>query len=536
LREDGGIGGMKIIIAERMAEVGVDLLRREFEVDVRFGISQAELLEIIGGYDALIVRSAVKVNEELVKRGTGLKVVGRAGNGIDNIDVAACTRRGILVANTPDSNTISAAEHTIGLLLASARNIPEATGLLKQGGWGRNRFKGGEIFGKTVGIVGLGRIGSMVATRLAAFGATVIAYDPYIPEERFERFGVERVENLTDLVCRSDIITVHTPKTEETFGMIGREQFRICKKGVRVVNCARGGIIDEVALSEALENGIVASAGIDVFVEEPSIGNPLFKFDNVVVTPHCGASTEEAQNRVGISIAMQVASALNGEVVPNAVNLPGLLDEELPALKPYIELAAKLGRLYFQLYKEPVERLELSFSGEIARKETKMVTISFVKGLLDTVLPGRVNYVNAILLAESRGIRIHEAKGEKSAKGFTSLVTADIYHRNGKVTLAGALTGDGKPRIVEVNGYLTDISPTRNILFVENIDRPGVIGPFATILGQVNVNIAMMQVGRHVKGEVALMTMNVDSDVNEETRKRLREVDGILSVKAVRLD
>jgi D-3-phosphoglycerate dehydrogenase len=528
--------GMKIIVAERMADVGVELLKREFEVDTRYGISQAELLEVIGEYDALIVRSAIKVNEQLLERGTRLKVVGRAGNGIDNIDVAACTNRGVLVANTPDSNTISAAEHTIGLLLAAARNIPAATMLLKQGGWGRNQFKGSEIFGKTVGIVGLGRIGSMVATRLAAFGAKVIAYDPYIPEERFQRFGVERVEALNDLVRRADIITVHTPKTEETYGMIGREQFQICRKGVRVVNCARGGIINEEALGEALENGTVASAGIDVFVEEPCVGNALFKHDKVVMTPHCGASTEEAQNRVGISIAMQVQSALRGEVVPNAVNLPELMEEELPALKPYLELSSKLGRLYFQLYKEPVERLELSYSGKIARKETKMVTIAFVKGLLDTVLPERVNYVNAILLAESRGIRIHETKEEKSTKGFNSLITADIYSRNGKVTLAGAFTGDGKPRIVEVNGYPTDITPTGNILFVENIDRPGVIGPFANILGQANVNIAMMQVGRHVKGEVALMTMNVDSDVDEATKRQLKEVDGILSVKAVCLD
>ncbi|NPV27850.1 MAG: phosphoglycerate dehydrogenase [Firmicutes bacterium] len=525
---------MKVIIAERVADVCLEILRQELEVDVRFGIKQEELLDIIEDYDALIVRSVIKVNEELLKKAKKLKVVGRAGNGIDNIDVPACTRYGVLAVNTPESNTISAAEHTIALLLSAIRNIPRATQQLKSGGWDRTPFQGVELYGKTVGIVGLGRIGSMVATRLAAFGMKVIAYDPYITEERFKRFGAERITDLNELVRRSDVITVHTPRTEETMGMIGEEQFKVAKRGVIVVNCARGGIINEAALIKAMNEGIVAYAGIDVFEKEPSPGNPIFQLEKIAVTPHLGADTAEAQYRVGATIATQVLNALKGQIVPNALNLPTLLEEELAGVKPYLCLAEKLGKLYFQLEKEPVERVELMYYGEISKKEVDMVTVSFLKGLLEPVIGEKVNYVNAPLLAESRGIKVLTSKDERTKEGFVNLIEANVIGKTTRLHLAGTLSGNNEPRIVKVDGYATDITPTENVLFVENIDRPGVIGAFAIILGQKNVNIAMMQVGRQHKGETALMTLNVDNEVDVTTVQDLRKVDGILNVKVVK--
>ncbi|NLK51824.1 MAG: phosphoglycerate dehydrogenase [Syntrophomonadaceae bacterium] len=525
---------MKVVVAERISDAGVEALRKVLDVDLRFGIKQDELLEIIEDYDALIVRSVIKVNEQLLSRAKKLKVVGRAGNGIDNIEVPAATRRGVLVVNTPESNTISAAEHTIGLLLSSIRNIPAATIQLKSGRWDRTLFKGVELYGKTVGIVGLGRIGSMVATRLASFGMKVLAYDPYITDERFRRFGAEKVAELSELVRRSDFITVHTPRTEETMGMIGEEQFKIAKRGVRVVNCARGGIINEAALIKAMEEGIVASAGLDVFEKEPSPGNPIFQLDKIAVTPHCGADTVEAQDRVGITIANQVIAALRGELVPNAVNLPTLQEEELVSLRPYLCLAEKMGKVYFQLDRNPVDRVEVTYSGRVADKDTEMITISFLKGLLEPIIGEKVNYVNAAMITETRGVKVASLKEEMNNRGYVNLITARVYATNTFMEISGTLTANREPRIVSVKGYDTDITPTENMLFVENVDRPGVIGPFACVLGEYQINIAMMGVGRRGRGEIALMTLNVDSEVDEEVVQRLREIDGITSVKVVK--
>ncbi|HAA89718.1 MAG: D-3-phosphoglycerate dehydrogenase SerA [Thermoanaerobacterales bacterium 50_218] len=526
----------KILVGDKIVDEAIEMLREEADVDVKIKVPQEELEEIIEDYDALIVRSVPLVTEEVLRRGKRLKVVGRAGNGVDNIDVEAATRYGVVVVNTPDSNSISAAEQTIALMLASARNLPQAHHRVKSGGWGRNEFMGSELYGKTVGIIGLGRIGSLVATRLRAFGMRVIAYDPYIPLERFERFGAERKETLEDLIREADFITVHTPKTEETIGMIGREQFKIAKKGVRVVNCARGGIIDEEALAEALRQGIVASAGLDVFSKEPCTGNPLLEFDNVVVTPHLGATTYEAQHRVGTDVARYVLSVLKGEIVPNMVNLPCVLgEEELKTLRPYLKLAEYLGKLYYQLEKAPVERIELIYSGEIARKEVSMVTRAFMKGLLTPVLGDDVNMVNAAWIAENRGIQVFEHRDYDSKSGYVSLITAKIAGNGARAEYAGTIAWDNRPRIVQVNKYKMDIIPTPHMLFVDHIDRPGVIGPFASILGQQNINIAMMQVGRCQPGEEALMTLSVDSPVDEATLERLRTVGGILNVKVVSL-
>ena len=533
----------KILVGDKIVDEALEMLRLKADVDVNFGISQEDLLKIIDQYDALIVRSVPLVTEEVLAKGKRLKVVGRAGNGVDNIDMDAATRHGVVVVNTPDSNSISACEQTIALMLAAARNIPLANATLKEGGWGRNRFMGNELFGKTVGIVGLGRIGALVATRLKAFGMRVIAYDPYISNERFKRFGAERMETLNDLVRQADFITVHTPKTEETIGMIGEEQFRIAaeqfqiaKKGVRVVNCARGGIIDEQALADALRQGIVASASLDVFSKEPCAGNPLLEFENVVVTPHIGATTHEAQYRVGTDVATFVLTALRGEIVPNTVNLPSLMGEEINSLRPYFTLAEYLGKLYYQMEKVPVERVELTYSGVIANKETGMITLAFLKGLLTPVMGDSVNLVNAAWLAENRGIKVLEKRANEGIdKGYVNLITACIAQDGKQISYAGTVAWDNSPRLVRINRYQMDIIPTPHILFVDHIDRPGVIGPFASALGKADINIAMMQVSRGHRGEEALMTLSIDSPVDEATLEQLRRIDGILSVRVVSL-
>jgi D-3-phosphoglycerate dehydrogenase len=525
---------MKIIIAERISEKGIEILKEKADVDVRIGIKRDELLKVIGQYDAIIVRSETGINEEFYEKAVNLKVVGRAGNGIDNIELEGATKRGIIVANTPDANTVSAAEHTIGLLLAVARNIPQASTFIKGGQWDRNRFKGVELYGKTVGIVGLGRIGSLVATRLQSFGMRVIAYDPYISDERFERFGVEKIENLNDLVAQCDFLTVHTPKTEETFGMIGEEQFKIAKKGLRTVNCARGGIIDEEALYKALQDGTVAAAAIDVFVEEPNFTSPLLKLDNTVVTPHLGASTVEAQDNVGVTIAHEVLAALEGEMVPNAVNLPTLKHRELEALRPYLSLGEKIAKIYFQLSKDPVEKVEVIYSGEVATHEVKVVTLAVLKGLLEPVLKERVNYVNAALLAESQGITVTESV-KSDGENYSTLIRIKLTTKKGISTFAGTVFGKNDLRLVEVLGYEVDAEPTQYMLFVENIDKPGMVGQIGTLLGAGKINIATMQLSRNTKGEKALMILSIDNEIPKEVLQLIRNVDGILHAKVIKL-
>lgn len=518
----------KVIVTESIADEGLNLLRTALDVDYRSGISRQELLEIIDQYDALIVRSVTKVDEELIKRGTRLKVVGRAGNGVDNINVDVCTRYGIIVANTPDSNTISAAEQTMSLLLSSVRNTAWANNVLKAGTWDRSPFRGTELYGKPAGIVGLGRIGSMVATRLRAFNMKVIAYDPYIADERFERFGAEKRENLEDLVREADIITVHTPRNEETMHMIDDKILALAKEGVRVVNCARGGIIEEAALCRALESGKVASAGLDVYEKEPAYDNPLFDFSNTVCTPHLGADTHEAQKRVGETIAEQVIKALEGGIVPNVVNLPAVLSDELEYLRPYITLAEKMGHIYYQMYKAPVSRVEITYSGPISVNETEILTIGFLKGLLEPVMWEKVNYVNARLTAEDRGIKIFEIKEEVSPKRYKNLISVKIINTKNQLEIEGTLSRARNPLLVDINGYETETNLSGYVLMAENEDRPRVIGPFATALGDEGINISGMKVAPHASGEKAIMLLNVDNKVEDAALDRLGKLDGIL--------
>ena len=530
----GGIK-MRIIVTEKIAEKGIEAIKESgFDLDVKLGITRDELLSIIKDYDAIIVRSVTKINEELYKAATNLKVVGRAGNGVDNIDMAGATKRGIIVVNTPEANTISAAEHTIGLLLSSCRNIPQANAMIKDKNWDRSGFGGVELNQKTIGIVGLGRIGALVATRMQAFNMKVVAYDPYITDERFKKFGVEKKEALIDLMRESDFITVHTPKTEETMSMIGEEEFKAAKRGVRVVNCARGGIIDEDALAKALNEGIVATAALDVLVNEPNTTSPLLDFKNTVITPHLGADTVEAQENVGITIAHEVISALKGDMVPNAVNLPTIQKYELDTLRPYLSLGEVLGKLYHQLQKTAVKGVEVIYSGEVAKHETSVITLAILKGLFEPVLKERVNYVNAGLIAENRGITVVESK-KHEVDNYLNQIDVNIITKENTFTISGAVFGKGEPRIVAVNGYQFDVIPTLYMLVAENIDKPGMIGQIGTILGVSKVNIATMQVSRNLQGERAMMFLTVDSEVAQDSLKLLSNVEGILNVMMVKL-
>ncbi len=525
---------MKVIVTEPIAEVGIERLRQGAEVDLQYGLKREELLAIIDAYDALIVRSYTIVDEELLARGSRLKAVGRAGNGIDNIDLGSATRHGVVVINNPDGNSISAAEHTIGLLLAQSRYIPQATASLKNGKWTRKGFEGVELFRKTVGIIGFGRIGALVATRLLAFGMKVIAYDPYVALERFEQYGAERAETLAELLKVADFITIHTPKTEETYGMIGEEELKLVKPTVRVVNCARGGLINEAALYAALKEGRIASAALDVFDAEPNSDSPLFTLPNVTATAHMGATTVEAQDNVSDGVAQQVLSALKGEAVPNAVNLPSLPTQELQVLQPYIDLAEKLGKLYYQMHRDPVQEVEVSCLGELAEKDTKMITLAFLKGLLETVQKERVNYVNAPLLAAGRGMRVTESRN-KDATGYPNLLRCRVVGAKGEAVYAGTVFGRDEQKIVEVMGNKVDVTPTPYMLIVENRDVPGMIGKVGTILGECQVNIASMQVGRQHVGSQAMMILNVDDVVGPDELARIRGAAGIVGARFIRL-
>ncbi len=525
----------KVLVTEKVDEEGLKLLRQETNVDVCMNLSREELLQKIGDYDALVVRSSTKVNEELMTYGKKLKVVGRAGNGVDNIDVGAATAKGIIVANTPESNTMSAGELAIGLLLAQSRNIPQANQFLKSGKWDRSPFKGTELYGKTLGIIGLGRIGSLVATRMTAFGMTIVAYDPYIADERFQRFGAEKKETLKELLEVSDFITVHTPKTKETYKMISEQEIGWMKQGVRLVNDARGGIIDEAALYQGLVSGKIASAALDVHENEPSTNVELMSLNQVVVTPHIGADTVEAQQNVGITIAKQVISALKGEIVPNAVNLPALHRDELAVMQPYLELMEKLGKLYYQLHTETIELVEISYWGNIAKQDTEMATIAFTKGLLEPVIQDRVNYVNASLQAKQRDITVEQKKFAQHYNGYADLVTITIKYKGGKFTLAGSLSTKGEGKLVEIDQYEVDVKPSAHMLFIQNLDEPGVIGNIGLLLGNENINIATMQVGRHQRGKQALMILNIDGDAEVSTLEKLEQVENVLWAKGINL-
>ena len=522
---------MKVLVTERLSAAGLERLREHLEVDERLDLALGDLPSAIGIYDALIVRSATKVTAEVLERGENLKVVGRAGIGLDNVDVDAATKQGILVVNAPQSNVLSAAEHTMGLLLAQARNIPQAHAALAGGSWERERWQGVELHGKTLGIVGLGRVGTLVAQRASAFGMRLIAYDPYVAPARAAQMGVILVETVAEVCRKADFLTVHLPKSKETVGIIGPRELADVKPGVRIVNTARGGLIDEDALYKALKDGRVAGAAIDVFDTEPIESHPLFELDNVVVTPHLGASTAEAQDKAGVAIAEQVLLALRGEFVPYAVNVDVGADIPEP-VRPYLQLAERLGRIAVALAGTGIEALKFEYHGTIAEHDTRALTLAGLKGAFSLVVHEPVTFVNAPLLAKERGISTEEWKSPQS-HDYVNLMEVRAECRDETVSVAGVLVGKkDTERLVRVYGYDLDMAFAPIMAFFRYDDRPGIVGIVGSLLGEAGVNIANMQVARQSEGGEALMGLAVDSPIPDDV---LADISARASLNDARL-
>jgi D-3-phosphoglycerate dehydrogenase len=520
----------RVLVTEKIAERGLGRLREAgHEVDVQEGLGHDALVAAVPGAQALVVRSATKVDAEVLEAGRDLVVVGRAGIGLDNVDVAAATQRGVMVVNAPQSNVLSAAEHTMALLLAQARNVPQAHAALRAGQWERSRWEGVELHGHVLGVVGLGRVGALVAQRALAFGMRLVAYDPFVSAERARQMGVELM-GLDELFRASDFVTVHLPKTPETVGLVGRDLLAQARPGLRIVNTARGGIVDESALYEAIRDGRVGGAALDVFAEEPCTSSPLFELDSVVVTPHLGASTRQAQDKAGETIAEQVLLALRGEFVPFAVNVSAA--EAAEAVRPFLPLAERLGRIYASLNQAAPKVLEVEYQGQLADYDTRILTLSVLKGLLATTGEGPVSYVNAPQVAQERGIEWRETKTPASLD-YVNLVAL----RGDDHAVAGTLAGlRGEPRIVMVDGHSLDLPPSRHMLVVRNDDRPGMIGFVGSTLGEAGVNISDMALGRSPAGEAALMVLSTDEPVPAAVIDRLRSAPGILDARLVSPD
>jgi D-3-phosphoglycerate dehydrogenase / 2-oxoglutarate reductase len=507
-----------VLVREEIAEAGLRLLReRGFDVDVD---GDSDLAETIGRYDGIVVRSATKLTADLIERGERLKVIGRAGVGIDNVDVDAATRRGIVVANAPESTVISAAEHTVGLLMALTRNIPQAHAALKQGRWDRKKYGGIELADKTLGVLGFGRIGQQVARRAAGLGMRVVAYDPFVAPERFRELGVERLESVDDVYAAAEFLTLHLPLTDETRHGIDAAAFAKMRDGVRLVNAARGELIDEDALLEALQSGKVAGAALDVFSAEPYSG-PLLELDNVVVTPHLAASTEEAQDRAGVIIAEQVAAALEGGLVTNAVNIPVIGAEDLEVLGAYIPLAAKLGRLAMELAEGRVEELRLTYFGSLAQYDTRLLTVAALNGAFQGRSDQPVNYVNAPVIAAERGVEVREERS-RSSRDFTNLVRVEAVSDGRALRVAGTTIGnDDRQWLVSALGFELDMELAPLLVFFRYDDVPGVIGRVGTLFGEAGVNIANMTVSRTRRGGQALMALSIDTPAPPELVEQL---------------
>lgn len=518
----------RVLVTEEIAEPGLALLRSAgHDVDVSVGLLPAELLVAVGGAAALIIRSATQVTEEVLAAGSDLVVVGRAGIGLDNVDVGAATRRGVMVVNAPQSNVLSAAEHTLALLLAQARNIPQAHGALIAGRWERSRWEGVELHGKVLGVIGLGRVGTLVAQRAGSFGMRLLAFDPYVSAERAKHLGVEMLA-LEDVVAQADFLTIHLPKTPETAGLMGAELLARVKPGVRIVNTARGGIIDEKALAAAVADGLVAGAALDVFEHEPTTESPLFGLEQVVVTPHLGASTREAQDKAGVTIAEQVQLALAGEFVPFAVNIAAA---EVPeAVRPWLPVAERLGRFWAALARELPEILDIEFQGGLADHDTRILTLAVLKGLFAVATDEPVSYVNAPQLADERGLVVRSTTASAGARsGYTNLIAL----RGGLHAVAGTMFGDGEPRMVMIDDHDIELPLARWMLMVHNDDRIGMVAAVATILAEAGCNIVDLKLGRSAEGGTAMMALTFEQPVPGQVVVALRATPGILDAVAL---
>jgi D-3-phosphoglycerate dehydrogenase len=518
-----------VLIAESLSPATIEALGPDFEVRECDGADRTALLSAIADADALLVRSATKVDAEALAAAPRLKVVARAGVGLDNVDVRAATQAGVMVVNAPTSNIVSAAELAVALMLAAARHVSPAHAALRNGEWKRSKYTGIELYEKTVGIVGLGRIGVLVAQRLSAFGMTVIAYDPYVQAGRAAQMGV-RLVDLDTLLAESDFMSVHLPKTPETLGLIGDDQLHRVKPSLVLVNAARGGIVDEAALYAALKEGRVAAAGLDVFATEPCTDSPLFELDNVVATPHLGASTDEAQEKAGISVARSVRLALSGELVPDAVNVQGGVIAE--DVRPGIPLTEKLGRVFTALAGEVAQQVDVEVRGEITEYDVKVLELAALKGVFTDVVEDQVSYVNAPLLAAERGTAVRLVADSESPDHRNVITIRGTLADGSQVSVSGTLVGiHQRERLVEVNGFDVDLEPTEHLAFFLYQDRPGMVGTVGQILGDATINIAGMQVARDEKGGDALVALSVDSAIPAET---LEEIEHAISAAAVR--
>lgn len=524
---------MKVLVADPLAEEGMENLKAKTDVDVRTGLKPDELKAIIGDYDALIVRSETQVTRDVIKCGKKLQIIARAGVGLDNVDINAATEQGIMVVNAPTGNTVAAAEHTMALMLALARNVPQAHAQLKAGKWNRKEFTGVELRNKTLGIIGLGNVGSGVAVRSKNFDMRMISYDPFASEGYAATLGVTLVP-LEQLYRESDFITLHLPLTPQTKGMIGAKEFDMMKKGVRVINVARGGLIDEEALVKAIEDGKVAGAAIDVFQVEPCTDSILFRNDKIIVTPHLGASTREAQINVCVDVVEQIIDVLNGKPARYAVNVPQIPAELLQILRPYMNVAEVVGRMVGQLMSGQLKSIKIKYSGEIAQYDTSALKAAILSGLLDTVSEEHVTLVNASMLAQQRGLKISEQK-ETEVQNYASLISMEVVAGGGNVAVAGTVLRD-ETHIVRINQFWLDIVPGGGyFMLCYHRDKPGMIGAVGTVTGKSNVNISSMQVARLQKRGEALMILSLDEPVSDEDIKRIQSLPDISSVKLVKL-
>jgi D-3-phosphoglycerate dehydrogenase len=526
---------MRILVTDGIAEEGINVLRQEAEVEVCGPLREQELVERIGDYDAILVRSSTRVTARAIAAARRLRVIGRAGVGVDNIDVEAATRAGIVVVNAPGGNAVAVAEHTIGLILCLARRIPQAHLQVRSGRWERNRFLGTEVRGKTLGLLGLGRIGSEVARRALALGMKVMAYDPAVSPERMESLGVIPAE-LTQILAHADFLSLHVPLTRETQGLIGEEAIARMKPGAYLVNCSRGGVVDEQALARALREGRLGGAALDVLASEPPpADHPLLQLDNVVITPHLGASTKEAQASVAVETARAVLGVLRGELVAGAVNVPAPAPEDGQRLAPLLPLAEALGSFAAQWSEGMISAVRVTWSGEVASLDTRPLMSAVLKGLLRPLLHEHVNAVNAPLLARERGIRASEVRTEEG-DGYAGGIEVATVTSRGERSVAGSLSPRGEPRLVRIDGYRMDTPLAEFMLVCPHVDQPGIIGRVGTILGEAGVNISGMHVARRERGGEAIMVLGMDSPAPPEALVRIAKVEGVLSARPVYLD
>jgi D-3-phosphoglycerate dehydrogenase len=533
----------RILVAEQIADSGVELLREHFDVDVTTEWADGELAERIAGYDGILIRSATKLTADLIARADRLKVIGRAGIGVDNVDVAAATKRGIIVANAPQSNVVAAAEHTMALMLALARNVPRAHASLTGGRWERSQLGGTELYEKTLGIVGFGRIGQLVAARAKSFGMRVIAFDPFVAAERYRELGIEKADSSDDLYARADFITIHLPKTADTTGWLDAGAFAKMRDGVRVINCARGELLVDDALKDALDSGKVAGAALDVFPSEPITDYPLFDgYDNVVVTPHLGASTAEAQDRAGVQTAEQVVAALTGGVVTTAVNAPAIAPEDLEVVGPFVPLCRQLAAIAVTLAEgSSVDRIEVEFLGRIAERDTRLLSTSVLLGVLQGHTEEELNEVNAPSIAEERGIELAETK-RTTAHDFTDLVRVTVVAGERRERVVGTVLGRrDRPHLLEAWGQRFNVQIEDNFAFFRYSDVPGMIGRVGTAFGAHGINISSMAVGRQPESEqagsgaLAAMAVTADRPVPREVIDEIIASDGFVEGRAISL-